>query len=221
MLDFTVDETFGSQGQLRMALQLGALRDVLIRRGTWLFLLFCMLPPIGALLCLYLYFSWSKEGVYWAGYILQLPTMAAAFIGFWETPKIIGNTTLLALLSRIFRNSPPTKKPFVADRHAFIEFGAEVDKESPSIERRVEILETKTSSLETRVTKLHDRHEGLRSEVETLRGYLSAQHQEILSKLERALLDSLPIATVSILWLVVGLTMSTCAGSPQTSVCGI
>jgi hypothetical protein len=187
-------------------------------KRVWLLLAFIMLPLPLALLAAF--HCQSKDWLYWVGYLLQAPSVIAALMASCQTPKIICDTTLSTLFLKVFRIPPPNMAVVKATFVVSSEIRADNDEGRRYIERRLEILEAKTTELADQMGKLSDRHESLRSVVENAERHRIAEHQQILSKLEAALLDGLPIAAVSICWLIVGISMSAYGGSSSAPVCG-
>jgi hypothetical protein len=170
-----------------------------------------IIPPI----FIFVAFRHTITWVYWTGYALQCPSIVAAAIGFWSMPKILGDTTLWALFLRVVRAPKPTEFAGGGTMGGSGRATLSADVEKLFIEQRIEILEKTASTLAAQINNLSDKHEELKSIISNEERLRSAQDQQIMSRLRLALLDGLPIAAVSILWLVIGIAMSAYGGSPD------
>jgi len=170
---------------------------------------FIVVPAVIAIAAL---FHHTCSWFYWAGYILQCPSILGAVIGFRSSAKIIGRTKLWTLFLRALRPPPPIEGKFVGTAGGR---GGAMGYSDPGklfIEQRVEILEKTTIALANRIGESSDKHEELKSAIDHEGRVRSAEDERIISDLKAALLDGLPIAAVSIIWLIVGIGMSAWGG---------
>lgn len=159
---------------------------------------------------------WPKLSCYGVGYVLQLPSVFAAGIGFWKTPNIITpGTSLRALFIKVICRPSNIEVRGVGTMRGFAEVSwVAANPRNSSVEQRVEFLERKTDGHADQIRAADKRHKELTDVVSRQEGLIVAGDERITSKLESALLDGLPIAFVSLVWFVIGLVMAGYCGRP-------